>query len=212
MGYFLLTYVFPRPYFKKMHLFSLKMCFSNGQYFKNTHWLVGVEAKANRARCLHHRGQDRSGALEWPVPGFLQDHGLLVPVGSWVPDLQRRQVQAGSNLSRFTVDIGCFFLGGNLSWFIRDFENIEVQYLLPLTFSKLYLPSTIPKLLLNHLPSAGSRSFLQVCYCTVQKENLMYTVKAMSTIVSFMQSPCTQPMPKFWTFFGQGNPGTLTEL
>ena len=75
-------------------------------------WLVGVEAKANRARCRHHRGQDRSGALEWPVPGLLQDHGLLVPVGSWVPDLQRRQVQAGSNLSRFTVDIGCFFWGG----------------------------------------------------------------------------------------------------
>ena len=110
------------------------------------------------------------------------------------------------------LTLDAFFWGGNLSWFIRDFENIEVQYLLPLTFSKLYLPSTIPKLLLNHLPSAGSRSFLQVCYCTVQKENLMYTVKAMSTIVSFMQSPCTQRMPKFWTFFGQGNPGTLTEL
>ena len=73
------------------------------------HWLVGVEAKANRARCLHHRGQDHSRAFEWPVPGLLQDHGVLVAACSWISDLHRRQVQAGSNLCWFTIGIESLF-------------------------------------------------------------------------------------------------------
>lgn len=73
------------------------------------------------------------------------------------------------------------------SW---GFGNIKVQYLLTLNFKTLP-PVNHPEAPLE--PSSFcwlAGSFLQVCYCAVPKENLMYTVKAMSTIVSFMQSHC----------------------